>query len=129
VQARLSIEPAAQRWRQASQRLAAVDRRRDQAVAIRLDQVRTRLSQAERLLGTLQLSEQAILERGYALVLDPAGQLVKRAGDVKPGEALGLRFADGTAHVLATGTPASGPKAMPKGSAKPRDGGKQGSLF
>jgi len=129
LQARLSIEPTAQRWRQANQRLSAADRRRDQAVAIRLDQFRARLTQAERLLATLQLSEQAILERGYALVLDPAGQLVKRAADVKPGEALDLRFADGTAHVLATGVPASGQKGPPKAAGKPKDGGTQGSLF
>jgi exodeoxyribonuclease VII large subunit len=129
LQARLSVEPTAQRWRQANQRLSAIDRRRDQAVAIRLDQFRGRLTQAERLLATLQLSEQAILERGYALVLDPAGKLVKRAADVKPGEALDLRFADGTAHVLATGAAAAGQRAAPKAAFKPKDGGTQGSLF
>jgi exodeoxyribonuclease VII large subunit len=134
VQARLSIEPAARRWQLAGDRLSAIDRRRDQALGGRLDRLRTRLSQAERLLATLQLSEQAILERGYALVLDSTGQLVRRAAEVKAGEALGLRFADGTAHVLATGGTVAGQKAAARPTGKPKapehkDAGKQGSLF
>jgi exodeoxyribonuclease VII large subunit len=132
VAARLSIEPTAQRWQLAGGRLSATDRRRDQAAGHRLDRLRARLTQAERLLATLRLSEQAILERGYALVLDASGTLVKRAADVKSGEALELRFADGSAHALATG--AAGQKAGAKPAAKPKDAGpkdmsKQGSLF
>jgi exodeoxyribonuclease VII large subunit len=41
------------------------------------------------------LSPLAILERGYALVFDGAGQLVKDAGQVKVGEEIRARVARG----------------------------------
>jgi exodeoxyribonuclease VII large subunit len=41
------------------------------------------------------LSPLAILERGYALVFDGAGQLVKDAGQVKVGEEISARVARG----------------------------------
>ncbi|HEY4193337.1 MAG TPA: exodeoxyribonuclease VII large subunit, partial [Mesorhizobium sp.] len=90
----------------------------------------------------LKLSEQAILERGYALVLDAAGALVKRAADIKPGEMLELRFADGAAAAIAGGAAGDGQtgqkpqidaktqaRATPKPAAKAREPGNQGSLF
>jgi exodeoxyribonuclease VII large subunit len=127
--ARLTPAPIERRQRQQGEALSALFRRGEQAMSVRLDRLRARLIQAERLLATLRLSEQAILERGYALVLDSAGRLVKRAAEVKPGEALDLRFADGAAHALATGGPVNGHKAAAKSAAKPKDAGKQGSLF
>jgi exodeoxyribonuclease VII large subunit len=42
------------------------------------------------------LSPIAILERGYALVFDPAGNLVKNSSQVKPGEEITARLAKGT---------------------------------
>lgn len=98
-----------------------------------LDRARARLTQAERLLSTLRLSEQAILERGYALVLDASGALVKRAAEVRAGGALELRFADGAAHAVATGEPAAGRQASKPAAraraAPPKGPGDQGSLF
>jgi hypothetical protein len=52
---------------------------------------------------------------------------------VHPGDALDLRFADGTAHALATGA-AAGQKGGSKPTVKPKPSppgttGKQGSLF
>jgi exodeoxyribonuclease VII large subunit len=41
------------------------------------------------------LSPLAILERGYALVFDAAGQLVKDAAQVKTGEEISARLAHG----------------------------------
>lgn len=101
----------------------------------RLERLRAALTQADRLLATLKLSEQAILERGYAMVLDEAGTLVRRAGEVRPGAALELRFADGSARAVAEGgTPAGQqpPKphsSAPRQPARPKDAGGQGSLF
>ena len=95
-------------------------------MSVRLDRLRARLTQADRLLATLKLSEQAILERGYALVLDDTGMLVKRAAEVKSGQVLELRFADGSTHATAT-SPDSPPK--PKPAAKPKQPSGQGSLF
>jgi exodeoxyribonuclease VII large subunit len=51
---------------------------------------------AERMGRALEmLSPLAILERGYALVFDAAGQLVKDAGAVKPGDEIRARVARG----------------------------------
>ena len=96
----------------------------------RLERLRAAFTQADRLLSTLKLSEQAILERGYAMVLDAAGTPVRRAAEVGYGAALDLRFADGTVHVLAgDGASPVAPKPAPRPSAKPKDGSGQGSLF
>ena len=55
-----------------------------------------RRSRLERLLGSLEaLSPVAILERGYALVFDASGRLVKDAAAVKPGEDISARLAKG----------------------------------
>ncbi len=45
------------------------------------------------------LGPEATLARGYAIVLDAGGQLVRRAAAVKPGQALAVRMADGTLPV------------------------------
>jgi exodeoxyribonuclease VII large subunit len=42
------------------------------------------------------LSPLTVLSRGYALVFDADGALVKRAADVSAGETLTLRLAEGT---------------------------------
>ncbi|RVD33615.1 exodeoxyribonuclease VII large subunit, partial [Mesorhizobium sp. M4B.F.Ca.ET.019.03.1.1] len=83
------------------------------------------LTQADRLLSTL--SHKAVLARGFALVKDAEGAVIKLAADVVPGAALSLEFADGSADAVATGGGAR-PKASAK-PAKPREPGNQGSLF
>lgn len=51
---------------------------------------------AERMTTALQtLSPVAILERGYALVLDASGNLLKDAAKVKPGDEITARLARG----------------------------------
>jgi exodeoxyribonuclease VII large subunit len=125
---RFTPAPIERRQKLQSEALAALFRRGDQAMSVRLDRLRARLTQADRLLSTLKLSEQAILERGYALVLDASGELVKRAVEIKPGETLELRFADGAAAAIAAGS-AGAPKPASKPTAKARDTGRQGSLF
>ena len=55
-----------------------------------------RRSRLERLAGSLEaLSPVAILERGYALVFDASGQLVKDSATVKPGDDISARLAKG----------------------------------
>ncbi|HEY4193252.1 MAG TPA: exodeoxyribonuclease VII large subunit [Mesorhizobium sp.] len=140
--ARLSFQPLQRATQAARSRLDGAARRHDHALDARLERLRGRLSQADRLLSTLKLSDQAILERGYALVLDAAGALVKRAVDIKPGEMLELRFADGAAAATAGGAAGDGQagqkpqidaktqaRATPKPAAKAREPGNQGSLF
>jgi len=61
---------------------------------------------AERLGGALEtLSPLAILQRGYALVFDESGKLVKDAGKVKAGEEISARLARG--EIRATVKPAT----------------------
>src|SRR5690606_25082647 len=111
IEARLSPEPVARRNRRAADALAAVFKRGDQAIGFRLERLRARLTQAERLLSTLKMSDEAILERGYALVTDADGAVLRRAAEVTPGTELSLRFADGVAGAIATGDGAR-PKAV-----------------
>ncbi len=60
------------------------------------------------------VSHAAVLARGYALVLDTAGEAVTQAGQVAPGMRLRLRFNDGEARVTADGRPGSGPRTRPE---------------
>jgi exodeoxyribonuclease VII large subunit len=49
------------------------------------------------------VSPLAVLQRGYALVSDPAGHPLTSAAAVKPGARLRLRFADGEVGAAADG--------------------------
>ena len=123
--ARLTTEPIERRQAAFAQRLAGLARRGDQAATRRLEGLRARLTQADRLLSTLKLSDGAILERGYALVVDGDGKLVRRAAEVTPGMAMSIRFADGTAHAHADGG-----KPLTRAQTRPaKSSGDQGSLF
>jgi exodeoxyribonuclease VII large subunit len=48
--------------------------------------------------GLAHLDPRAVLERGYSLVRDGAGQLVRRGADVAAGERLDITFAQGSAQ-------------------------------
>jgi len=63
------------------------------AMRNQLLQNKVRLERMARALD--MLSPLAILERGYALVFDQSGQLVKDAGQVKVGEEISARLARG----------------------------------
>ncbi len=71
-------------------------------------------------------SYERVLDRGFALVRDKAGAPVTRAADVKEGERLSLRFADGERGATADGE-APSPQPQPKRKTKtPAD---QGTLI
>jgi len=59
------------------------------------------------------VSIDAVLARGYALVLDKNGQAITAAARVAPGDRLRLRFGDGEAAVTADGKVRSGQGALP----------------
>jgi exodeoxyribonuclease VII large subunit len=121
--ARLTADAIARRQAASAQQIAAIVRRADQAADRQLERLRARLTQADRLLSTLNLSDGAILERGYALVLDGDGRLVRRAAEIVPGMAMSIRFADGLARAHADGG-----KPVTR-QAKPKEPTGQGSLF
>jgi exodeoxyribonuclease VII large subunit len=124
--ARLTPDPLARRQKLQRDALTALARRHDQAMTLRLERLRNRVTQTERLLSTL--SHQAVLERGFVLVSDTNGVLLKRAAEVSPGTALRLRFADGTANAVATSSDGRA-KTPPKTQPKAKEPGGQGSLF
>ncbi|TJV44705.1 MAG: exodeoxyribonuclease VII large subunit [Mesorhizobium sp.] len=131
LQGRITIEPTARRQRVQRDFLTALVRRGGQAMLIRLERLRGRVVQADRLMATL--SHKAVLARGFALVKDAEGAVIKQAADVASGMALSLEFADGTADAVAT-SGAARPKPAAKPSAKTpvaktRERGNQGSLF
>jgi exodeoxyribonuclease VII large subunit len=65
-----------------------------------------------------------VLARGFAVVKDAEGRIVKRAASVSSGNVLDIEFADGKVAAVASGGTVR-PKPAPRG--KPGSG--QGSLF
>ncbi|MCC0015887.1 MAG: exodeoxyribonuclease VII large subunit [Rhodobiaceae bacterium] len=88
---------------------------------------RTRLDRAAGLLATL--SHRATLERGFALVRDLSGNLVRATGDARAAKRIAVEFADGSivADVADGAPPSSGSRPAP--ARKGKSGGGQGSLF
>lgn len=79
-------------------------------------------------LGALvaSLGPQAVLSRGYALVRDEAGALVRSAAQVQPGHRLSIQLADGAVSAVAGGEgPARAPRPARREPPKPG----QGDLF
>lgn len=85
-----------------------------------------RLVAAGKLLETL--SYEATLRRGYTLVRDDTGTLIRSADTAGNAPALTLTFADGEVIATPTGTPPSKKKAAKPKPAAPKKAG-QGSLF
>ncbi|MGB3386686.1 MAG: exodeoxyribonuclease VII large subunit, partial [Pseudaminobacter sp.] len=127
AQARISPEPLLRRHATAREAMGSLQRRLDHAARTGLQRMRVRLTQAERLLATL--SHQSVLERGFVLVTDANGELVKRAAEVMPEAALSLTFADGKVAATAGEGGARQTRPQPKPTPRPKDPGAQGSLF
>jgi exodeoxyribonuclease VII large subunit len=87
------------------------------------------LSRANDRLGTVwklvdSLSYKRIIDRGFALVTDEAGHIVRSKDAVRPGQLLVVDVSDGSFGVNVSGAPAQRKKPRP-----PRDDGGQTSLF
>ncbi len=89
-----------------------------------------RLGSAGQLLESL--SYQRILDRGFALVRDAAGEPVLAAAATSPGQEVSVHFADGAVGAVISGGSGSAreakPAAKPRKEDSPRRGG-QGTLF
>ncbi|HMK41361.1 MAG TPA: exodeoxyribonuclease VII large subunit [Methyloceanibacter sp.] len=105
-------------------RLIRLDRARERAVAAMLDRLRQRLYGQAKLLETLGYHN--VLARGFALVRDADGGMVRRASEVTSGAGLDIEFADG--HV---GAHADARPRKPEGERKKKRGDhdKQGTLL
>ncbi|MGD0791348.1 MAG: exodeoxyribonuclease VII large subunit [Terriglobales bacterium] len=105
---------AAVRHYDARRRLAAVRQRLEAQVANLAAVTHTRLLESrgalDRQTASLEaLSPVAILNRGYALVFDAKGQLVKDAARLEPGDELSARLARGRVRARVTATERSEP--------------------
>jgi exodeoxyribonuclease VII large subunit len=81
------------RFGEARRRLQALDHQAATAMTLRLTRARARLDPVA---GELvQLSPLRVLDRGYAIVRDPAGHVIKDAAEVQTGTPLHIRVAKG----------------------------------
>lgn len=97
---RWEIAAAAVRHYDVRRRLGGIRQELDAGMAALAAAIKTRLlegkSRLEQLAGQIEaLSPLAVLERGYALVFDSSGKLVKDAARVKIGEEVSARLAHG----------------------------------
>jgi exodeoxyribonuclease VII large subunit len=107
------------------ERLIRLDRSRERAASAMIERARRKLDEQAKLLGTLAYHN--VLTRGFTLVRDASGAMLRRASEVKPGAALDIEFADG--HIGAHADPRGRkPEAQTKEPRKPADG-KQGTLL
>jgi len=117
-------------------------RLRVEALANRIDMKRRALETQSKLLTSL--SYQGVLARGFAIVRDEQGGMVRKAAGLAPGQTIEIEFADGRTGAQVTGglkpggisVPSSGPepaRSAPAAARLPRGkrggGSSQGSLF
>jgi exodeoxyribonuclease VII large subunit len=89
----LQVSALRNRLDAARMRLASVHARQQQTLLTLLNQHQARLEALRRALHAV--SPLATLERGYAIVFDAKGQIVRTARAMHPGQAVLARFADG----------------------------------
>lgn len=107
-------------WQRQNAQMAASMTRARRALERQLHERGRRLEGVTQLLRAL--SYQGVLERGFALVRDADGQMVRRAASLAPGAWLELEFADGRRPVQAlddAGGPSSSPPSSPSSGPDP----------
>ncbi len=111
------------------EKVAELTRRLSEAGARRVDAQKERLAALERMRRTL--GYEATLERGYAVVRDDTGALVKSVAVAGKAKSLEIEFADGRFPVgsEAGATAIIRKPSKPKPKASDADGSDQGSLF
>jgi exodeoxyribonuclease VII large subunit len=132
---RLSPRPLTHRIQRAHERLADLRLRHTKAFADGLMLRRRTLTSHAQMLASL--SYQSVLERGFALVRDAKGRMLRSAQGTAPGQGLDIEFADGhvAAEVREGGalpagrTDPANKAANPSAPPKPKAAAKQGSLF
>lgn len=100
-----------------TEQVGALEKAADRAAQQKLETLSSRLAKAGQLLDAY--SYQGVLARGYALVLDSEGQVVRSQSGVSGGERLDIRFHDGDVSAVATGAAKPKPvKPKAKSSSK-----------
>ncbi len=112
---------------EANRRLEALTPRLARAGRLSLNAAQTRLIHLAQMHASLD--PKAPLRRGFALVTDAQGRLVRAAASLSPGQMVGLEFGDGETHAVVAG---AAPPPRPRTAAPPDMAdlkGRQGSLF
>jgi exodeoxyribonuclease VII large subunit len=132
VSSRLAPTSLLHRLGRQGERLDALRARGVEALKNRVTARRRMLDSHAKLLGSL--SYQSVLARGFAVVRDNEGRMVRLAKNVAQGDKLGIEFSDGQVAVEVSG--GGGPATLQKSASGPLKGGKgpsrgggQGSLF
>ncbi|GAB4225911.1 MAG: exodeoxyribonuclease VII large subunit [Methyloligellaceae bacterium] len=120
VSGRLRPGLLAQRTALARERLARLEQRARRAFILSVQRRRAALDAQGKLMASL--GHRGVLARGFALVRDSAGRMIRSAAALKPGDAFDVEFADGRVPARAEG--GSRQSGRQKGS-----GGGQGTLF
>jgi exodeoxyribonuclease VII large subunit len=134
------LHPTAVRQRIAwgVERIGGLEARSRQALANCIGARRRQLDGSTKLLDSL--SYQSVLHRGFALVRDPEGRMLRAAASLHAGDTLELEFGDGRVDAEAKHVHLGGQQPSHSSSAAkpadpgvrrrpPRGGGGQGSLF
>lgn len=130
VAGRLSSRPLMQRNAAERRRLTELDRRMKAALARDLADRTAKLQSVGKLFASL--GHRAVLARGYALVRDTDGVLIRRAAEARKAVDILVTLADGDVNATVTGpTPPLRPAARKKSRGKGGEGGEgnQGTLF
>ncbi len=101
--------------------LARLGRSAGQAFVGRIASARYRLDAKGQLL--VSVGYHNVLARGFTLVRDQEGRMLRRATEISPGETLDIEFADGHVPALATR------RSAPPKKKRARDDGNQGTLI
>ena len=128
LEGRVSLQPIRLRIRDRQERVTEVAARAERAEKRHLADLARRLEGSAKLLKSY--SYEGVLERGFAVVLDDKGRLVRGSEGRKPGEGLTVEFAghDRLGVVVAEGSGTPRPKA-PSARTGSAPTPKQGKLF
>ncbi len=135
VSSRLTPAGLRHKISQGKQRIDMVSQRSNRAVKHIFHNMHSRLGLQVKLMSSL--GYQNVLKRGYVLVRDDNGQMIRNAKAIKSGQKLDLELADGHVLVTADGDTGRGEGVGKPQSDKPRKkkqnsdsgGSDQGSLF
>lgn len=125
---RLSRRTLEQRIEMAEERVTRAGHQLRRMTSDRIAIAETYLADRSRLLSSL--SYKGVLDRGFALVMDDQGSVLRRADQGADGATVSLRFADGDRSAT-LGEAVSPPPVKPKSRAKPspKKGAPQATLF
>jgi exodeoxyribonuclease VII large subunit len=128
VSARLSPHGLRQKQQNFASQIESLSARLRPAALAAFERKQTKVENLGKLLDSL--SHKKALERGFALVTDADGNLVRSAAIPQKGEGLSVQFADGDLGVMVSDAPPTKPKSQPKSKAPEKEKDqKQQSLF